>query len=293
MNRFSVVSYGYSASRWLAFALSTHSDVFVAHGTYEIDSVIEGCFEAERTRGISGERLDPLTRGRTNLELKKLSLSELYAIYERSFPSKAVFGNVHTFVPRELYYKEDFNAISPKVFHLVRNPFQFIKSHMSGVIQAEAVPELSTHYSTFFELFCSRFPHVLELEWFDKHSIEQKAFFTSCYTLFNLAQDLRRYGPLMRTIQMEKMTTDIMYAIQTCEDITGLKYSTEDMRPLIDSGAINQHKSTSSHLDHSFESWHDWQKEGFTSVMSKELYVFLKTLGYALPDLTFQYDYFD
>jgi len=292
-NLFSIVSYGYSASRWVAFALASHPDVFVAHGTYALNSIMDGDPEAEREKGASGDRLDPLTRGRTDLQLKSSPLIELYHLYQQNYPQKKVYGNVHTFVPRELFYKPDFDRMAPRVFHLVREPFAFVTSHTSGVIQAEAVPELKAHYQGFFELFCERFPHIRECEWFDPTELEQKAFLVSCYTLFNLAQDIRRYGKQMMTIKMEQLTSDLRALADTCEQITGLSYDQTALEAFIQAGALNLHRKQRDTDLCAYDTWQAWQQEAFRWVLSQELYNYLGDLGYPLPDLKFRYLEFD
>lgn len=291
--RFSVVSYGYSASRWMAFTLASQPEVFVAHGTYALDSIMEGDAEAERNQGKAGDRLDSLTRGRTDLQLKNYTLTELYRLYQQDYPQKKAYGNVHTFVPRELFYKPDFDHMAPKVFHLVREPFAFITSHTSGVKQAEAIPELKAHYQRFFDLFCERFPHVRECNWFDPISLEQKAFLVSCYTLFNLAQDIRRYGKQMTTVRMEELTSDSRALADACERITGLNYDQTALEAFIHAGALNLHRKQRDTELCAYDTWQTWQQEAFRWVLSAELYGYLNELGYPLPALTFKYTQFD
>ncbi|WP_067217228.1 hypothetical protein [Marinomonas gallaica] len=293
MPQFSVVSYGYSASRWVAFALASHPDVFVAHGTYALNSIMDGNPEAERDKGASGDRLDPLTRGRTDLQLKDYSLGELYELCQTQYPGRASYGNVHTFVPRELFYKADFEHVKPSVFHLVREPFAFVTSHTSGVLQAEEVPELCEHYQRFFNLFRERFPHIQECQWFDPASIQQKAFLVSCYTLFNLAQDIRRYGAKMTTVRMEELTIDIDCLKSACEQITGLEYDKATLQVLFNTGALNLHQKKQSDKPIGYDTWMPWQQEAFRYVLSEELYEYLNELGYPLPTLSFRYKQFD
>ncbi len=289
MNHFSVVSYGYSASRWLAYALSLNPDAFVSHGTYEINSLYLCSDEKERENEKSGERLDPLTRGRADLALKSLTIDALYQKYKQYAPNKLAYGNVHTYVPRELFYKENWQALGLNIFHLTRHPIDFLQSHTAGVIQAEQVSELHQHYSQFFELFKSRFPHVIQQPWFDETHSHQRAFILSCYTLFNLAQDLRRYGGFMKSIKMEELTQSPLHLHSTCEALTGLEYSINELTTWSNKGKLNQHQvGKTSNRELSTE-----QITILQTIISEELYSHLASLNYPLPKLTHYYPEYD
>src|SRR5260370_25999110 len=45
---FAVTTPGLSATRWLAYVLASHPDVFVAHGKHALDAVIRGDFRKEK-----------------------------------------------------------------------------------------------------------------------------------------------------------------------------------------------------------------------------------------------------
>lgn len=288
MKKFAVVSYGYSASRWLSYTLALNESVFVAHGTYAVDSILSGSDEYERHREENGERLDSLTIGRKELRFKSMPIKELYSLYQNAFPGLAAYGNVHTYVPRELFYKKDWEALDLSVFHLIRHPIAFLHSHSIGVLQAEAVPELNRHYAHFFDLFKQRFPHVTSEAWFNAKDRQQRAFILSCYTLFNLAQDLRRYGNKMHSIKMEALTSNPSTLKRFCEQATGCVYTIEKLKKWLEKGAVNKHQSQPRDLNLTAH-----QKKILQSVLPRELYQYILELGYELPLLNHVLDTFD
>lgn len=289
MKNFTVVSYGYSASRWLAYSLSLHPKIFVAHGTYAIDSIYNGSDSIEREQEKSGERLDSLTRGRERLDIKSMTIDKLYSLYQSSFPGMQAYGNVHTYVPRELFYKEERESLDIQVFHLVRNPIAFLKSHTTGVLQSHNVPELNEHYENFYKLFLTRFPYILKKSWFDKGNPNQRAFIISCYTLFNLAQDIRRYGSLMKTIRMEDITTNPIALKSICEEITDCEYDQNSLKQWVEKGKINQHQTSHKQKINLSKD----EKVILQSIISEELYAYLYTLNYELPELNHDHKKFD
>lgn len=284
-NIWSVTSYGYSASRWLSYALASNPKVYVAHGTYAFDSVMKGDYNAEKKQAKGNlENLDALISGRELVtEVKSSTLSDLYGAYQTQFPDKKSYGNVHSFVCRELFYKDDYQILTPRAFHLIREPIAFIESHSSGVISAEKVSELKQAYNQFFTLFIKRFPEIVACEWFDRNSLEQKAFLLSLYSLHNIAQDEIRYGKIMQTIHTEQVTSSVTHLRETCEAITKDEYDVKKLSAFIKGGAINRHRNNKLRTNEQalFSNWVIWKHQAFDLIIEKKGYAkCLKGLGF-------------
>ncbi|MFT5294333.1 MAG: hypothetical protein ACI9VT_001205 [Psychroserpens sp.] len=284
-NIWAVTSYGYSASRWFSYVLASNHDVFVAHGTYTFDSIIEGDYFFEKDKAKNQiENLDALTKGRELVQqIKSSSLTDLYNKYQSQYPTYESYGNVHSYVCRELFYKDDYEVVKPRAFHLIREPISFVESHSSGVVSAEKTAELKEAYQRFFNLFIERFPEVVACDWFDRNSLEQKAFLLSVYTLHNIAQDEIRYGKQMHTIFMEEATSNLTYLRDTCEMISQKEYNINSLASYINGGAVNSHRHKASELNSHvmFTKWRPWQHQSFDLMIERKGYAqCLHDLGY-------------
>ncbi|WP_206484747.1 hypothetical protein [Thalassotalea sp. G2M2-11] len=276
INNWAVTSYGYSASRWLSYVLASNHDVYVAHGTYAFDSIVTGDYFKEKELAKNKvENLDALTKGRELIaQIKSSSLTDLYSHYHELYPDYKSYGNVHSYVCRELFYKKDYEVVKPSTFHLMRDPICFIESHSSGVISAEKTTELKEAYQKFFTLFIERFPEIVACNWFDRNSLEQKAFLLSVYTLHNIAQDEIRYGPQMQTIHMEKAISNIQYLRDTCEAITLHEYDINTLQTYVDGGAVNNHRNKNNSINSHkiFANWKAWQHQAFDFIIEQKNY---------------------
>ena len=240
---FSVTCYGLSASRWTSFVLASDPRVFVAHGTYPLDSIIKGNFEIERPIGKETENFDALQRGREAFSwIKSASLKALYARYREIYPDAEAYGNVHSFVPGELYAKSDFNEMSITVVNLIRNPIGFVDCHNAVVMHAKHFAELEQHYATMYT--DQVLPYLEALGVLDMPCYAtalDRAFLISCFSVIDQAKDIARYP--LPLFQMETLTSDAGYLADFCRKVSGFAYNEATLDRFIAQGSINNHRS--------------------------------------------------
>ncbi|GAA5181669.1 hypothetical protein GCM10025771_29120 [Niveibacterium umoris] len=239
---FCVTCYGLAASRWVSFVLASHPKVFVAHGTYELDSIMRGSFDSERTIGKESDNLDALERGRELHRLIKRSpLKALYDQYRALWPQAEVYGNVHSFVPVELYAKPDISEMDLNVVNLLRHPVSFVDCHNTIVLQAQQTEELKQHYET---MYARQVLPALErdgaLDPSAYVSLEDKAFLISCFSVVGQAKDLIAHP--MPAFRMEQLTTDGDALAGFCRTVTGFEYDPAALAAFIAKGSINNHR---------------------------------------------------
>src|SRR5882724_8907772 len=91
---FVVTTPGLSATRWLAYVLASHPDVFVAHGKHALDAVIRGDFRKEKETANHMS----LESGNDMWEFyQQRNLEEVYARYRLIKPEARAFGCVHSY----------------------------------------------------------------------------------------------------------------------------------------------------------------------------------------------------
>lgn len=240
---FCVTCYGLSASRWTSFVLASNPRVFVAHGTYRLDSIVKGSFVAERPIGKETANFDALERGREAFSwVKSASLKALYARYHEIAPDAEACGNVHTFVPAELYAKSDLDELSLTVVNLIRNPISFVDCHNTVVSHAQQIEELGQHYATMYADRVLPRLEALDILDLERYATDpDHAFLLSCFSVTDQAEDLERYPiPLFR---METLTSDVGYLADFCRRVSGFAYNEATLERFIAQGAINNHRN--------------------------------------------------
>src|SRR5262245_29669801 len=236
---FGVTNPGLSATRWLAHVLGAHPDVYVAHGKHALDSVQHEDFEkAKETAGI-----DSLVHGNDMAGFYAASsLEEVLARYQEEMPAARAFGFVHTYTVHTLVRAARRHETLGQmcIQNLVRHPITYIASHYSLVRQAEKYPKLYAHYvGRVFPEAVKEYPELILLECPDYRAFV--AFVVSCFGVANLIRDLSY--PRIRSVRMEKLTSDLEALRSFCEELTGLAYSADMIGGFIRHGAINQHRT--------------------------------------------------
>src|SRR5438093_3413716 len=182
--RFVVTTPGLSATRWLAFALASHPEVFVAHGHFRLDSVASNNLEQEKEKGD----LESLTVGNAAANFYRThSLSEVFTAYRQIRPQARAYGNIHSYTLASLMKC----IASPKdlegttVVNVLRHPVCYVDSHFSLVRSAERHPELYQHYlQNVFPSALAQFPELFLIDCPDYR--EFVAFAVSCVSVYQM-----------------------------------------------------------------------------------------------------------
>jgi hypothetical protein len=275
---FVVTTPGLSATRWLAYVLAEHPDVYVAHGKHALDAVIRGQFTQEQQ---NGDR-DSLVRGNAMQALyDKHSLEAVFTRYQQTKPEARVFGCVHSYTLDGLVLA----ARSPqtlsnlRILNLVRHPVSYIASHYALVRSAEKYPRLYQLYvERVFPQALRAFPELFLMPCSDTRTF--LAFAASCLGVANLIRDL--VFPGVRSVKMEELTTRIELLQSVCQELTGLTYSHESLRTFLSRGAVNQHRPQGASKDpHAiFAGWEPWQQDMAQVMVSGAVLDWLEDMGY-------------
>jgi hypothetical protein len=256
---FAVTSPGVSATRWLAYVLATHADIYVAHGKHPLDAVVRGHFNQEK----QNSDLDSLVRGNAmHPWYEEHSLEEVFDRFQEIKPEARVFGCVHSYTLDTLIRA----ACNPRtlsnirLLNLLRHPVTYIASHFALVRSAEKhVPLYQYYMERVFPQALQEFPELFLIPCPDQRAF--LAFAASCFGVANHIRDLSYPG--VRSVKMEELTTRPELLRNVCQELTGLSYSQELLRGFLRGGAINQHRPPSSSTDpHTvFASWETWQQD--------------------------------
>ncbi|WP_067099909.1 hypothetical protein [Marinomonas atlantica] len=284
---FCVTANGPAATRWFSFVLASHSEVYVTHGSYPLDSVIEGSYDDEKAMLQAPINSDAVTRGRlAERFIKTTPLDELYDEFRTRFPNYTTYGCVHSFVLHELFNKPELYNLNLTLRNLIRNPINYIASHTKLVVDAQSFSEeLHEHYSRFYEKqFLTDYPQFLQhFPEFDTDNIELIGHVLSCYTIKRQQADLNQFDGKVDNILMEKLVSDVDYLQDACEKVTGLSYSVEQLTPFITGGALNSHrKKGPSSAQTTYASWSPLQKSIFNYLLDEKDLMIYQANGYDL-----------
>ncbi|MBM4070481.1 MAG: hypothetical protein FJ271_16225 [Planctomycetes bacterium] len=280
---FGVTNPGLSATRWLAHVLGAHPDVYVAHGKHALDSVQREDFEkAKETAGI-----DSLVRGNDMAGFYAAStLEEVLTRYQEEKPAARAFGFVHSYTVHTLIraarHAETLENIC--IQNLVRHPITYISSHYSLVRQAERYPKLYAHYvGCVFPEAVKEYPELILLECPDYRAFV--AFVVSCFGVANLIRDLAY--PRIRSVRMEKLTSDLDALRNFCEELTGLPYSADMISGFIRQGAINLHRTDKERKGPNdlYQGWEVWQRDIAHVMIPSTVIDWLENMDYDLSML--------
>ena len=274
---FVVTTPGLSATRWLAYVLAEHRDVYVAHGKHSLDAVIRGQFTQEQ----HGDR-DSLVRGNEMQALYDThSLEEVFARYQQTKPEARVFGCVHSYTLDGLILaaRNPQTLSNLPILNLVRHPVNYIASHYALVRSSEKHPRLYRLYvDRVFPQALRAYPELFLMPCSDTRAF--LAFAASCLGVANLLRDL--VFPGVRSVRMEELTSRIELLQSVCQELTGLTYSHDWLRTFIRRGAVNQHRPRGSSNDpHTiFAGWESWQQDMAQMMIPKVVLDWLEEMGY-------------
>jgi hypothetical protein len=283
---FAVTTPGLSATRWLAYVLTAHPDVYVAHGKHALDALVQGQFTQEQQ---TSDALS-LVRGNEMRELYEgASLEEVFACYQQTRPEACVYGCVHSYTLDSLIRaaRNPQTLANLRILNLVRHPVTYIASHYALVRSAEKHPRLYQLYvERVFPQALREFPELFLMPCSDLRAF--LAFATSCLGVSNLIRSLVFAG--VRTVKMEELTTRIERLQSVCQELTGFSYSQALLRPFLSRGAINQHrpKNASKEPRLVFTDWEPWQQDMAQMMIPGTVLDWLEEMDYDVTMLRVQ-----
>jgi len=290
-NLFCVTANGPAATRWLSFVIASNPAVFVAHGSYPLNSVVDGSFQEEKEMLQLPINSDAVTRGRlAEKQVKRTPLKELYSLYKEDFPKYKTHGNVHSFVLHELHAKEGLRELNLNIYNLIRHPINYIASHTQLVMDADSyAPELRLHYELFFtKQFMKDFSNFnTDFSEFDIGDTHLLGHLLSCYTIKRQQVDLNLYKGEIKNLRMEDLVSNSLILKDTCEKITGQLYDEDEVAKFISYGSLNQHrKSKRQSTENIYNNWSQQKKDIFNYILSPEDLSIYKENDYDLSFLS-------
>ena len=278
--KFLVTSQGVSATKWLAVALASHPDVFVAHGKHALDAVVSG--DLARESRLSDR--ESIASGNVLAAwYAATSLEEVFAAYARVKPDARAIGSIHSYALHGLIERPDTAASlgGVHVVNVVRHPVTYIASHAALVRKAHVSPDLRRHYET--DMLRAALAKVPELALVDCPDLQEfVAFAVSCFSAANLARDLA--APGIGHVRMEELTASLRSLRAWCEAVTGLEYANGPLERLMAGGPLNRHRTSTrpASPDEVFRAWAPWQRDVFTLMLPPSLLDQAESLGYDL-----------
>jgi hypothetical protein len=281
VTRFIATTPGLSATRWLAFILASHPDVFVAHGHFPLDSVFRNHFRDEKEKGD----LPSLTIGGDMAPFyQSRSVAEVFDAYSALNPDARAMGNIHSYTLDVLMHRvekpEELDDIS--IVNILRHPVSYLDSHFSLVRSAEAHPQLYRHYAeNVFSDALRRFPELFLLDCANYR--EFLAFAVSCLSVCNMERDFNyAHFRQLRHFRMELLTADARSLQDFCETLTGFNYPLDGLEFFIVEGPINRHRKGRPSTDPQtiYSAWPDWKKDMAAMMISSNLLDRFEEHGY-------------
>lgn len=286
--KFLVTSQGVSATKWLAVALASHPDVFVAHGKHALDAVVTGELARESSTGDH----ESITTGNVLASwYADTALADVFAAYARVKPGVLAVGSVHSYTLDTLMKRPDAETalVDVKIVNIVRHPVTYVESHTALVRKAHRAPELRRHYET--DMFRAALAQVPELALIDCADLQEFIAFTvSCFSAAGFEHDFAIAG--VPHVAMEQLTGSVTALHAWCESVTGLTYAADRLERLIAAGPLNRHRAASSTArgaDEVYRNWATWQRDVFALIVSPAVLRSFESLGYDL-EMTRQHD---
>ena len=251
---FIVTSPGYMATKWLAWSLNAHPEIYCNHSA--------GSDALERD--YSPAELEALAREKFQ-DRDKRPLEDFFDELARRAGEARARGNVHrynlTALQRNLAH-----WARPRPFtclNLVRHPVSWVASgtaqlsllyRVSPVIRGRLRRHFGDYRTRYLSLGTTPFPNPEEL-----------AFCYLCHRLLHLARESRFKGAIHR--RMESLTTDPEAFGEVVTLLTGLRIDPGGsyLRKVFDRGPIHRHRQDDAQppLD-TYRAWSPWRQRIFS-----------------------------
>ncbi|MDB3896035.1 hypothetical protein N9361_01840, partial [Alphaproteobacteria bacterium] len=263
LSKFIVTSFGYSASRWFAWALNLHPSITCTHGknNAKLGLIYDRNFTPEEWEEVWDEapkRFD-------------LPLNEFFEEIKAVQPNQ-IQGNVHHYRIHELetIIMRDKILVDFKCADLIRNPISILESKFQANIDESNLNNIYDESLNNFASISSQWVKNNQLEAIlndhgvDSTSWETQMFLESLDTVINICKITRRY-PSQKFIKMEELTTNAEYfEEQVCFLTNNTLALDESYISAVFSGKkLNQHRTVlKKHTANKvFQSWENWKKE--------------------------------
>ena len=289
---FAATTPGLSATRWLSYAVATNKDVYVTHGKHNLKSIYLNDIDHE----VHKSDYSSITDGNNMAWLyNKLTISEVYKLYaDLNLNCKAV-GNIHTYTLKDIDEKlsSNNNKINIKIINVLRHPINYINSHnalVQKVLKSESNkfnPSITDgtsiydHYARdMFGEVLSRFPELMLIEC--NNLKEFISFAVSCFSVYNLINDINITEKYPINFRMEDLTTNVNVLHEFCEKLTNVNYNIDSLLNIVEKGPINKHKNKNLSNDpvKIFRNWSSWQKDILRLVVPSEVTDMYNRYGY-------------
>jgi len=268
--RFIVTSPGYTATKWLAWALNEHPDIHCTHSAgvhptdhdyslAELNTLVEEKFGA---------------RDDTPLEA-------FLARLEAEAPEAHVVGNVHRYNLTALSRnRERFSGErAVRVVNLVRHPVDWVASGTAQMTRmSEGVERIRDQIARHHEVH--RALHE-ELGMPQEAMPEDLAFAYLCHRLCLLAREARMQG--VRHVPMEAMTSDRDTFSSVVKAVSGREAEEAYLDVVFQKGTIHAHRGGPGlPSQETYDAWPPWRQRLFTHwACASGVFALYRTLGYA------------
>ena len=267
--RFIVTSPGYTATKWLAWALNEHPAIHCTHSA--------GVSPTDHAYSL--EELDALVEEKFGAR-DQIPLDQFLTELEADAPDAEAVGNVHRYNLSALARnREHFpGAGAVRVVNLVRHPVDWIASGTAQMARMSEGVELIQrqicgHHERHGELHAAHdFPvHP---------SNEDLAFAYLCHRLCLLAREGALPG--IRHVPMEAMTTERDTFASVVKAVSGRIAEESYLDSVFEKGAIHAHRSGApASPREKFEGWLPWKRELFAHwARVSEVFSVYRGLGY-------------
>lgn len=270
---FLVTSPGYTATRWLAWALDQHPQVHCTH--------------AASARALRRPYLDQELRDQVRQKYEDRDHDPLDS-YLRALPGQALAatGNVHRFNLTALRRHQQRwpGSLRPVVLNLLRHPVPWVASgaaQMAAMAQAhvhDVAQRLRLHFQAQRALY-------LHLGAPARPSVQEQAFAWMCHRLLLLARDVTL--PQEEHATMEALTTQPAALAHHASRLTGLALQAQDpwVERALRQGPIHRHAPPGPRSPQErWQSWAPWQRRAFRHwAQEGHLFHHYRRFGYRAP----------
>jgi len=279
---FLLTSHGWSASKWVAYALNLHPDITCGHSS--------AALLADDT-AHQDDNLAPLIPGlRAGYTRRQsVALSEIYAALSAKAPARFT-GTVHTYRLRDLPVQAQHFPPAPgiPVMNLVRHPLDLV---VSGAGQFDTLfrtdlNELAWTVRKLVDLGLDLVETICKRHGLAPGGHAVLCFFSACVVLGSLRLDLDaeahvRAGPwdYKGPVRMEAVTQDRAAFAALVHGLTGIEATPDYLDVVFAQSRINRHDRGPAR-----DRWATlapWQREAFAAFLSRfDLQAPYEAMGY-------------
>lgn len=277
---FILTCHGWSASKWVAYALNLHPDIACGHSSAAL-LADDTCHQDDNL----GPLIPGLRAGYTRRQ--SVPLADIYAGLSAQKPARFT-GTVHTYRLRDLPIQAARFPPAPgiRVMNLVRHPLDLVISG-AGQFRALFQTDLNELAWTVSKLVDQGLDLVEAI--CDRHGRapgerDELCFFSACIVLGSLRLDIDaeakvRDGPwaYLGPVCMEDVTTNPVAFAKLVKALTGTRADTSYLSAVFAQTRINRH----ARMRAGWETLAPWQREAFAAFFDRfDLRAAYEAMGY-------------